>query len=119
MKYLHVYSGLDGESHFESLDSPESNKMIFGVTVRSSPAYPAKGLQFMIVGASDQELDYHNAPTSLFCIVLSGYIDVEVSNGEVRRILAGEFALIEDVEGRGHKARYLKGATLAFVRLGE
>jgi hypothetical protein len=40
---------------------------------------------------------------------LSGGVEIEVSDGEVRRFEAGSVFLAEDVTGKGHKSRALDG----------
>lgn len=62
------------------------------------------------------EGDWHPTPRRQFIIILTGGLEVEVSDGEVRRFGPGSIALIEDTEGRGHVSRVLgkeRGHSLA------
>lgn len=45
------------------------------------------------------------APRRQFVIVLSGELEVEVSDGEKRRFGSGGICLVEDTAGRGHVSR--------------
>jgi hypothetical protein len=49
--------------------------------------------------------DWHPAPFRQLYFLLSGAIEVEVSDGEKRRAEAGAIFLVEDLEGRGHITR--------------
>jgi len=50
-----------------------------------------------------------------YVIVLDGDAEVTTSDGEARIIKAGEVFLIEDVKGKGHRARNLAGRPLHTV----
>ena len=47
----------------------------------------------------------HNAPKRLLIIQLNGTIEVEVSDGEIRRFGPGSAVLVEDTTGKGHLTR--------------
>ena len=52
-------------------------------------------------------------------LYLSGQMEVETSDGEVRRFGPGSATLIEDTTGKGHRSRIVGGdeALLGVVRL--
>lgn len=53
-------------------------------------------------------------------IYLSGEMDFEVSDGEVRRLMPGSILLLEDTTGKGHVSRVIAGdATMAAVQLAD
>lgn len=49
--------------------------------------------------------DWHPAPRRQFILVLVGELEVEVSEGEVRRLKPGDLCLVEDTTGKGHASR--------------
>ncbi|MBE7158544.1 MAG: hypothetical protein INR62_08960 [Rhodospirillales bacterium] len=53
--------------------------------------------------------DFHTAPERQFAVALSGPVEYETSDGEVRRFPPGYVALIEDTWGRGHITRFAEG----------
>ena len=101
MKYFRIYSGPDGESHFEDVEVELSS----GATGSDlSALIPATGVIFRRSSA-DQYIDWHPAPRRQFVITLSGEAEVEASDGEVRRIGPGTVMLAEDTTGKGHITR--------------
>ena len=104
MKIVRVYSGDDGESHFEELEIPltaarygQLSEMVEaqGVIFRETP-----------VGGA---LDFHTAPRRQFVITLSGVAEVECTDGSVRRFGPGDIMLADDTTGRGHITREVEG----------
>ena len=63
--------------------------------------------------------DWHPAPRLQFFIQLSGELEVEVGDGEVRRFSAGCVVLLEDTSGKGHITRVVgdTGVEAVFVQL--
>lgn len=51
-------------------------------------------------------------------LILRGGATVTVSDGEARRLGAGEILLLEDTDGRGHSTRFVGDTLVAVVRLG-
>jgi hypothetical protein len=49
--------------------------------------------------------DFHPAPRRQFMFMLSGELEVEVSDGEIRRLSSGSVLLVEDTTCRGHISR--------------
>ncbi len=111
MKIVRLYSGSDGESHFEDIDLP----MQVGKNGRDrrSENLPAKGIMFGEMGDSN----FHNAPTRQFGIVLKGQIEIIVGDGASRLFREGDVFLAEDMTGRGHKST-AKDLRMLFVTLG-
>ena len=104
MKIVRIYTGDDGESHFEELEIPlaparygELSEMVeaLGVIFRETP-----------VGGA---LDYHPAPRRQFVITLSGAVEVQCGDGSVRRFGPGDIMLADDTSGRGHITREVEG----------
>jgi hypothetical protein len=122
MKYTRLYSDDNGESHFEDLE-------IDFHTVDFAP--PAPPLEISAFGSAEQcfilrakpdwKGDWHPAPFRQLHFYLSGEIEAETSDGEIRRIGAGRIALVEDITGRGHRSRVigLEDIVIAVVKLAD
>lgn len=105
MRILRVYTGDDGQSHFEELPIDFIERGRLG---RISALVPAEGVMFREVDG-DYDLDFHNAPRRQFVINLKGSVDIEIGDGTVRRLGPGDILLAEDVTGQGHKSRAVDG----------
>ena len=96
MQIVRVYSGDDGESHFEDL-TPEQFAAIVNnvgdgdITMNSRP--------------SPTFSDYHTAPRRQYVVNMSGIAEFETADGTVKRLAPGDVLVAEDVTGHGHIAR--------------
>ncbi len=115
MKILRVYSGDDGESHFEDVEIPLRD---LGRIGRLSPLQEATGIVFRTT-EGDYEYGWHNAPRRQYVINLDAPVEIEVGDGTVRRLEPGSVLLAEDTTGRGHISRAVDGRprTSIFVTL--
>ena len=108
---VRLYSGDDGESHFEDLELPEAR-------VQHSAMQTAGGMTFsrMQSGRFD---DWHTAPRRQYLFTLSGHVEFGVGDGSVRRLGPGDVLMVEDLTGRGHTSRASESepVTMAFVPL--
>ena len=68
----------------------------------------ATGIIFREVQAA-YDLDWHPAPRRQYIINLDAGVQITASDGESRRIGAGEVILVEDVWGKGHLSKALDG----------
>jgi hypothetical protein len=75
---------------------------------RLSARLPATGIIFREVQA-DYDLDWHPAPRRQYIINLDAGVQITASDGESRRIGAGEVLLVEDTFGKGHLSKALEG----------
>jgi mannose-6-phosphate isomerase-like protein (cupin superfamily) len=95
----------NGVSHFQDLE----------LSLRSHPAIPrtdavrVKSASFIL--AEDVNMPIHPAPRRQFVVVLTGAIEIQCGDSEVRRISAGEVLLVEDVSGAGHSFRTVSEPT--------
>lgn len=108
MIFCRLYTGDDGQSHFEELDSSESSKHF--LTTQA-----VKGLVFK----NDYPahiLGFHNAPRRQWVITLSGSVAIEIGDGTVKTFGPGDVFLAEDTTGQGHTA-LPKNWVRAFVHL--
>ncbi len=104
MHVTRIFTGTDGESHFEDLDIPLKDLGSIGAM---SKLIEATGVVFRETGP-EYDLDWHNAPRRQFVVMLSGGpVEIEVGDGSTRRFGPGDVLLAEDVEGEGHRVRVL------------
>ncbi len=104
MRVTRVYTGDDGQSHFDEVEyelSPSGIGLL-------SELIPAKG---MIIRETpgDYNLDFHPAPRRQFIINLDAAVEITVGDGSKRVIGPGEFFLAEDTTGQGHISRAVDG----------
>ena len=105
MQVTRLYTGEDGESHFETREIPLRNAGEIGYL---SQPEPVAGLIFRET-APDYHYKWHNAPQRQYIVMLEGAVDIEVGDGTVRRFSAGDVLLVEDTTGRGHVTRTVDG----------
>ena len=101
LKYTRIYTGDDGESHFEDLTFEMKAGTLQGLY---SDPMKAKSVIFRETDA-DYNLDYHTAPRRQFVINLRGSVELETGLGEKRLLGPGDILLAEDTTGRGHLSR--------------
>ncbi|MEZ4522166.1 MAG: hypothetical protein R3A46_11070 [Thermomicrobiales bacterium] len=114
MKYLRVYADDEGNSHFEDGEF-ETNPvdLVEGFPPASfTGAIPVSEVQMFRLEPGDWIDDWHPAPRRQIAIILSGGIEMESSDGKVRRLLAGDILLAEDTHGEGHRNRSIDGQKL-------
>ena len=98
MSIFRVYSGDDGESHFEDV-TPEQFAEIANrrgpgdITLNQRP--------------SDYFSDYHNAPRQQYVMTLAGRAELEVADGSKRQMGPGDVLIAQDLTGHGHILRHL------------
>ncbi len=100
MKVVRIYTGDDGESHFEDIDV-ELNP---GTAGSYSEPVPVQSVIFRETGG-DYDLDFHNAPRRQYVVNLRGSVEIETGHGEKRLLGPGDILLAEDTTGRGHISR--------------
>ena len=106
MQYVRMYTDSEGESHFEDVNlefalgdySPPTPPVFV------SPFTPATQVGFLSAPAGWVG-GWHPVPRRQMCFCLVGEMELEVSDGEVRRCPAGSVVLAEDTVGRGHQTR--------------
>ena len=101
MKATRLYTGADGESHFEDIGI---DLKTFGVGEKRSDQIKSGSILFRETeGTLDQE--WHHPPARQFVITLRGRGEVEVGDGTKRVFGPGDVMLAEDLTGRGHITR--------------
>lgn len=97
MKLYRLYSGDDGQSHFDPLDASAASILF-------NAAHAVNGLVFRKEFAS-HIVNFHRAPRRQWVITLSGSVDIGLGDGTAMTFVAGDVFLAEDVTGQGHTAR--------------
>ena len=105
MKIIRLYVDEKGESHFQDVEVQFQEPTHSG---RVSARLPATGIIFREVPA-DYNLDWHAAPRRQYIINLDAGVQLTASDGETRRVKAGEVVLVEDTSGKGHLSKTLDG----------
>jgi hypothetical protein len=115
MNITRVYTGDDGQSHFEDLEIPQSPTTYGSL----SSLIPGTGVIFRTtpIGAV---LDFHPAPRRQFVVTLIGAVEIETGDGSTRRMGPGDVLLADDTYGQGHISREIDGPRISlFLPLAE
>ena len=100
-----IYEDAEGNSHFGEM------RITFELLDYAPPAAPISVSQ--VIGAESVTFisspagwfgDWHPAPRRQLIFVLAGELQTEVSDGEKRVFRPGDFLLVEDTTGRGHRS---------------
>jgi hypothetical protein len=102
-----IYTGDDGESHFEDLELPLVDRG--GGIGAISRLGEATGVVFRQT-EGDYDFDFHNAPRRQYVVNLDAAVEIEIGDGSKRVLGPGEILLAEDTTGRGHRSRAVDGA---------
>lgn len=123
MKCLRIYATPDGESHFGEVEIPMAARFAVAPGARPfevSRSYSASSVQFTVIPAGMRQVEWHTVPARVLTVRLTGAVEYEASDGEVRRVSAGEFVLVEDTHGKGHLSRHSPDEqTVLWIRLPE
>jgi len=114
MTYLRVYAGPDGESHMEDVVvAMEPTEVFPGLPLLAvAPPIPTTSLILVRFPMEVRAAGWRHPPRRQV-VVFGADIEVEVSDGTIRRISAGSPVLFEDTTGKGHATRVLtEGETL-------
>ena len=113
---VRVYADSTGESHFEeiTIDLTEYDYAPPAPLIYVSPLMDAARYGYISV-APGWFGDWHPSPKRQLMIYISGEIEAEVSDGEVRRFGPGSITVVEDTTGRGHTSRAVGDAKVVIV----
>ncbi len=111
VSYARIYTDELGETHFAD------ETLAFELVEYAPPAPPISVSQVFaaenisyISSPAGWDGDWHPAPRRQFVLVLVGELEVEVSDGETRRLRPGDLCLVEDTTGKGHVSRVVGAA---------
>ena len=120
MRCLRIYATPDGESHFGEIEIPTIRAPLFPneAPFDLSAHYSASRVRFVHVPAGVREAGWHTPPGRVLAVWLDGVVEFETSDGDVRRVSAGAFVLVEDTHGKGHVSRHpADGQTVILISL--
>lgn len=120
LECLRIYADARGETHMETVDMALLPKTLFrdNPPLHLSDTLAASGIHFCRVPTGMCEVDWHNPPRPMLVIWLTGEVEFETSDGDIRRVAAGSVVLAEDTTGRGHISRHPReGQLVAHIEL--
>lgn len=115
--YHRIYADAQGGSHFDTVKVKQT--LAIGAPP-AAPFYvsednPASKYRFYTfqpgwIG------DWHPCPARQFLALMSGAVEMETTDGTVRRLGPGDLILLEDTSGKGHVTRNIaKGYTTFLI----
>jgi len=107
--FVRLYSGDDGQSHFEKLETGEDSALFSELQAATA-----------IVFKNDRPAHirgWHTAPRRQYVITLSGSVDIRIGDGTAKTFGPGDVLLAEDLTGQGHITVPTSNWTRAFVHL--
>jgi len=119
MKLIRFHAIEGGASRFQEVDVPvnESRPSPAGGILKQSNPWPSPAVRFVELPAG-LEQSWHHAPARQIVLVLSGCVEVETTDNQKRRCVAGGAFIADDLTGKGHSTRVIEGpATVMFVEL--
>jgi hypothetical protein len=106
--WLRIYADAAGETHMQELNVALSPRQFFkdNPPLRLSDTFAATGCNICRVPSGMGVVDWHNPPQRELVIWLTGEVEFETSDGDIRRLAAGSVVLAEDTTGKGHISRH-------------
>jgi hypothetical protein len=106
--YLRIYADAEGETHMEEVELALLPRAFFKghPPLRLTDTLAATGCNVCRVPAGMGVVDWHNPPGRELVIWLTGEVEFETSDGDVRRLAAGSIVLAEDRTDKGHISRH-------------
>ena len=101
MKVIRVYSGEDGESHFEAIELPYQPISDILTGAESTAMRGASGIQFRL-SAPGHFITWHPAPARQYVITLQGQSKITIGDGTSHTFEIGDVLFADDLTGRGH-----------------
>jgi hypothetical protein len=114
--YHRIYADQQGGSHFDTVTIEQS---LARAAPPAAPFYvsddrPASKYRFYSfepgwIG------ELHPAPTRQFLALMSGAVEMETTDGTLRRLGPGDLVLLEDTSGTGHLTRNISNGYSTFL----
>ncbi len=96
MQIVRVFSGDDGESHFEDLTPDQLAELVSRI---------GDGKILLNRDAAHSFVDFHTADRHQYVVNISGEIELETADGSKRLLVPGDVLVAEDLTGHGHTSR--------------
>lgn len=123
IKATRLYSGDDGQSHFEDLWFPLEENVdhpcptMEGRSIGFMAAFPATDMSFRVTPPGGDH-DFHWSPGRSFQLTMSGVLELEVGDGTRRRFGPGDVLIIdEQSKGQGHRSHEIEPRVTVNVSL--
>jgi hypothetical protein len=114
MKIARIYDD-NGQSRFTDIDiSLDPIGPLLGVTGFRTSA-PISTEQCFFISSPPCVTEQHGAPRRQLVIILSGEMEIETSEGDIRRFCPGDILLADDTTASGHILRCLTDVTSLLV----
>ena len=94
---VRIYTGPDGQTHFEDLPLPAEGSHNFALQAGAN-------LVFRCFPA-DYFRDWHTSPRRQYIFILAEQVEIGIGDGTTRRFGPGDVILADDLTGRGHTSR--------------
>ena len=101
MKYVRLFAGPDGESHFQDVAVKFGSEPPLRFLV--SEWLPAEQARFIKFPPSYHGTA-HVAPRRQFIVYIAGCCGMQTTDGEIRFFRPGDVLLVEDTIGKGHSS---------------
>jgi hypothetical protein len=116
VRYMRLYTDDQGESHFDDVEvSLRPTDFAPPADPTNLSAYTSATRWAFFHLPKDWYGDWHPTPCRQFFFCLQGAAEITASDGEVRRLCAGDTLLVEDTTGKGHLSRAIDECMLAAV----
>jgi quercetin dioxygenase-like cupin family protein len=110
MKFTRLYCDSEGASHFEVLEEKEFHELGGAGRITDAVAHFKSGSLKLYEFDDGMTIDWHTPLVGPFVeIYLEGEEEIEVESGEKRRFGRGDVVIFENMAGKGHRAKALKG----------
>jgi hypothetical protein len=105
---LRIFADARGETHMEDIEITFQPRRLFkdNPPLRLTDNFDASWYNICFVPKGMGEVDWHNPPQPLLVLWLTGEVEFETSDGDIRRLPAGSVVLAEDTTGKGHISRH-------------
>lgn len=115
LRCVRVYADSDGESHFDDADI-QLSPVDFAPPAPPLNVSDVKEARYGFLSAPTGWFgDWHPAPRRQVMCLLSGVLEVGVSDGETRLLESGAITLVEDTEGVGHSSRVVSAEPVVMI----
>ena len=107
LSYVRLYADAQGVSHFTDEQLPLTPAGSGGTAedrLSINRLGDLKGVMFARLKAGEFE-DWHVAPRRQIMLCVRGVVEITAGDGQKRRMVPGQFMLLEDVTGQGHRTR--------------
>jgi hypothetical protein len=101
MRIPRLYTGDDGQSHWDTVDLETEGRQggVFSLPAATS------SVQFAILPGGGRS-DWHLSPRRQYVVTLTGDADLEAGDGTTLHFGPGSIFLAEDITGQGHRGQY-------------